>query len=179
MVVRAAAVREAVMGAVARVAVKEETSLRPFCSCTAKAILSRGGATHRVRRVSWICSKLAAPMPETVLGRGNHSKRSFVDACAFFAVVRALPPITTRRGPAVALLDLRAVSAKRRWLSPDKTRKFEKETDEKYSVARYELIGIAAMHMGATINAGRRAPAQEVRGTATRAGASGIAMKHR
>ena len=108
MVVMVAVVREAVMGAVARVAVKEDPSPRPFCSCTAKAILSRGGATHRVGCVSWICSKLAAPMPETVLGRGNDSTRSFVDACAFSAVVRALPPITTRRGPAVALLDLRS-----------------------------------------------------------------------
>ena len=96
-----AVVREAVTEPVPRVAVKQVQSPRPFCSCTAKAILSHGGATDRVGRVSWICSKLAAPMPETVLGRGNHSTRSFVDACAFSAVVRALPPITTRRGPAL------------------------------------------------------------------------------
>ena len=91
VVVMVAVAREAVMGAVARVAVKEDPSPRPFCSCTAKAIPSHGGATDRVGRVSWICSKLAAPMPETVLGRGNHSTRSFVDAW-FSAVVRALPP---------------------------------------------------------------------------------------
>eukprot|EP00964_Phaeocystis_antarctica_P003589 scaffold1940_cov78-Phaeocystis_antarctica.AAC.7 len=84
VVVMVAAVREAVKAAAARVEVKVAVGT---------VAATHGGATGQ-GRVGLICSKLAAPTPEAVPGRGIHLTRSFVDACAFSAV---LPPL--RRGP--------------------------------------------------------------------------------
>ena len=121
--------------------------------------------------MSWICSKLAAPMPETVLGRGNDSTRSFVDACAFSAVVRACLQYQ-RDAVLLLLLDLRAVSAGLgkskignlpiRRASLTRTIRTGLPTQNDGAFSSLRAIGMQPCTCEGD-NAGRPGPAQEVR----------------